>query len=230
MGSRCDSCIVRDRALCAALDPAALQALGRIGVVRRLGRGETLSWAGDDAPTCATLQSGVMKLVVVTSDGEQAIVGMLFPGDFIGRPFGGVQQQDIVALTDVQICAFPRAAFAATLRDHQAMQELLLARTMAELDRARDWLVRMGHARAGERVAGFLEDVARRLGALGCEGPSAVVELPLGRGEMAELLGLTIETVSRQISRLKTIGAISLQGTRRLIVEDPALLARAAGR
>jgi CRP/FNR family transcriptional regulator len=230
MASRCESCVVRDRALCAALEPVELDALAKMGAQRRLGRGETLSWAGDDAPSCANLQSGVMKLVSVTPDGEQAIVGLLFPGDFIGQPFGGRQGQDIVALTDVRLCAFPKAVFAQKLREHRRMEELLLARTMAELDRAREWLVRMGHARAGARVAGFLEDVARRMGALDCVGPRTLIELPLGRGEMAELLGLTIETVSRQISKLKSIGAISLKGTRGLIVEDPVLLARAAGR
>jgi CRP/FNR family transcriptional regulator len=228
--SRCEACVVRDRALCAALPADALQALSKMGVERRLKRGETLLWAGDEAPVCANLQSGMMKLVSVSEEGETAIVGVLFPGDFIGHPFAGQERQDVVALTDVTLCSFPRARFEAALAAWPAMERLLLARTMAELDRTRDWLARMGRASATARVAGFIEDVVRRMGALGCEGAPAMVDLPLSRGEMAELLGLTIETVSRQVTQLRTQGIIATEGTRGLAVRAPARLAAAAGR
>lgn len=197
--------------------------LAGLATPRRLVRGETLSHAGDAPISCANLQSGVMKIQAITKDGEAAILGLLYPGDFIGRPFSNIELHDIVALTDVTLCSFPKARFEAALSDHPALESLLLRRTLAELDRARGWLLRMGHSSAGARVAGFIEDMARRLGALGCDTP-VQLELPLSRGEIAELLGLTIETVSRQFTRLKAMGAIELHGTRGLVVQDAALL------
>jgi CRP/FNR family transcriptional regulator len=223
MGSNCEQCVVRDRALCAALTPDALALLSRIGSQRTLSRGAVLTHAGDEPVLCANLQSGVMKIQSTTPDGETAIVGLLYPGDFIGRPYADVETHDIVALTEVTLCSFPRARFEATLADHREMENLLLRRTLHELDRARGWLLRMGRASAPARVAGFIDDLARRLGALGCAVPAELV-LPLSRGEIAELLGLTIETVSRQFSRLRAMGVIELHGTRGLVVRNAALL------
>jgi CRP/FNR family transcriptional regulator len=223
MGSSCEQCIVRDRALCAALAPEALSMLSRIGTQRTLARGEVFTHAGDEPMVCANLQSGVMKIQSSTPDGETAIVGLLYPGDFIGRPYAEVETHDIVALSDVTLCSFPRARFEAALADHREMEQLLLRRTLAELDRARGWLLRMGRASAGARVAGFIDDLARRLGALGCAAPKELA-LPLSRGEIAELLGLTIETVSRQFSRLRAMGVIEVHGARGLVVRNPALL------
>ncbi|MBB6227043.1 Crp/Fnr family transcriptional regulator [Polymorphobacter multimanifer] len=206
----------------------ALAALARHGTQRQLARGETLAWAGDEAMVCANLQAGVMKLVAVTAGGEESIVGLLFPGDFIGQPFAGQHGHAIVAATPVQICSFPRAAFAEALASQPQMEALLLERTMGELERTRHWLARMGRATATARVAGFLADVARRMGVLDCSGAPMQTELPLSRGEMAELLGLTIETVSRQISQLKAQGMIETPGSRGLLIRNPAGLAEAA--
>jgi CRP/FNR family transcriptional regulator len=223
MKGSCEQCLVRDRALCAALTPEQLALLAAMGTQRKLRRGETVIHAGDEEMVCANLQSGVMKISATTSDGESAIVGLLYPGDFIGRPFAASAAYDIAALTDVTLCSFPKAPFERALQDFPQMEVLLLRRTMAELDRARGWLVKMGHATAGARVAGFLDDMARRLGMHGCETPEAL-DLPLSRGEIAELLGLTIETVSRQFTRLRAAGTIELAGGRVLIVRDAAQL------
>lgn len=214
---------MRDRALCAALSPDALNLLSRIGVQRTLARGDIFTHAGDEPVMCANLQSGVMKIQSMLPDGETAIVGLLYPGDFIGRPYADIETHDIVALTEVTLCSFPRARFEAALADHREMENLLLRRTLHELDRARGWLLRMGRASASARVAGFIDDLARRLGALGCAVPAELV-LPLSRGEIAELLGLTIETVSRQFSRLRAMGVIEVHGTRGLVVRNAALL------
>jgi CRP/FNR family transcriptional regulator len=234
MSRTCSECGVRDRALCASLDDSQLAALSPLGVQRRLVRGETLVRAGDPPLVCANLQSGVMKLSTVTAAGEEAITGLLFPGDFIGRPFMGSPEHDIVALTDVELCVFPRAAFERALSDHRRMEQLLLERTLAELDRARRAIVTLGRASAGARVAGFLDDIARRMATSGCQPGSEPTgrsfDLPLSRGEIADVLGLTIETVSRQMTRLRTAGLIALPGGRTIVVRDAArLAAEAAG-
>jgi CRP/FNR family transcriptional regulator, anaerobic regulatory protein len=236
MTRRCETCGVRDRALCSGLDDAELAELNRLGVQRRLVRGDTLVRAGDPPMLCANLQTGVMKIRASTADGAETIVGLLYPGDFVGQPFANSNHHDIVAVTDVELCVFPRRPFERALADHPRMERLLLERTLAELDRARQGLVRMANASAGARVAGFVDDIGRRQ-APACRPAALPVcrpadlpafELPLSRGEMADLLGLTIETVSRQLKRFEAAGVMQLVGRRGVIVRDAPALAAAA--
>jgi CRP/FNR family transcriptional regulator len=232
MSRTCSACGVRDRALCASLDDQQLAALSALGVQRHLVRGETLMRAGDTPLVCANLQAGAMKLSTVTASGEEAITGLLFPGDFVGRPFIGSPDHDIVALTDVELCVFPRPAFERALHNYRRMEQLLLERTLAELDRARRSLVSLGRASAGARVAAFLDDIARRVAVSNCQPQAGHAgrrfDLPLSRGEIADVLGLTIETVSRQMTRLRTAGIIDLPGGRAIVVRDAAGLAAEA--
>lgn len=231
LNATCQGCAVRDRALCASLTDAELEPLAGLGVQRRLGRGDTLVREGDPPMVCANVQSGVLKIAQVTPGGSEAIVGLLYPGDMVGRPFAGITDHDVVALTDVQLCVFPRAAFERALTDHGRMERMLLERTLTELDRARRWLLRMGRASALARVAGFVDDMARRFApadGAGSDRGQPAFDLPLSRGEIADLLGLTIETVSRQMTRLKTAGIIGLPGGRAVLVHDPVALADAA--
>lgn len=233
MARTCSACGVRDSALCGSLTDAELAGLAPLGNQRRLARGETLVRAGDPPLLCANIQSGVMKISGTTAAGKEAIVGLAYPGDFVGRPFAEADDHDVVALTDVELCVFPRAAFERAIADHGRMERLLLQRTLAELDRARDALVRMAHASAGARVAGLLDDFQRRIGRSDClrgadtDTPLAF-DLPISRSEMADFLGLTIETVSRQMTRLRVAGIIDLPGGRGIVVKQLAALARAA--
>lgn len=221
----CLACAVRDRALCSSLDDGALRALNALGQRRRLRRGQALLWAGEDSLICANLISGVLKLSAGTADGREQVVGLLYPADFVGRPWADTAEFTVTALGDAELCVFPRGAFEGVLQDHAGMERLLLQRTLAALDEARARMLTLARLSAREKVAGLLLDLAER--ARGCRdlpaGP-ARFELPLTRGEMAEVLGLTIETVSRQLSRLKAQGAIELTGARGLAIRDPALL------
>jgi CRP/FNR family transcriptional regulator len=117
------------------------------------------------------------------------------------------------------------------LIENPSMERALLSRTLAELEAARTHCSKLARATALARVAGFIVESARRTDTLGSERDSETVttiELPLSRGEMADLLGLTIETVSRQMSRLKSAGVICLPGGRHVVIHDPDALAEAA--
>lgn len=218
----CADCGVRDRALCAALDDEALAALNSIGRKRRVTAGETVVWEGDDNIACANVLDGVLKLSTSTSDGRESIVGLLYPADFLGRPYAPSADYSVTALTDAELCIFPRGPFEAVLGREGPMERLLLERTLAELDRARRWMLLLGRKTAAERVASFLLDVDRRM-SVGCATEDGF-DLPLTRGQIADLLGLTIETVSRRLTALKRDGVIALQGTRGVAVRDRARL------
>ena len=217
----CADCTVRDMALCGSLTAKELEALNALGRRQRLAKGETVIWAGDESVLCANLLSGVLKLSASTADGREQIVGLHYPADFIGRPYAGSADFTVTALTDSELCVFPRKQFEQVLEDHVRMERLLLQRTFAALDEARSRMLMLGRKSAEEKIAGFLLDMAARAGGTACrataEGP-ITFDLPLTRGQIADVLGLTIETVSRQMTKLKAAGVIALPGGRAVTI------------
>ncbi|MFZ3483236.1 Crp/Fnr family transcriptional regulator [Sphingomonas sp. 3-13AW] len=217
----CADCTVRDMALCGSLTDKELEALNALGRRQRLAKGETVIWAGDESVLCANLLSGVLKLSASTADGREQIVGLHYPADFIGRPYAGSADFTVTALTDSELCVFPRKQFEQVLEDHVRMERLLLQRTFAALDEARSRMLMLGRKSAEEKIAGFLLDMAARAGGTACrataEGP-ITFDLPLTRGQIADVLGLTIETVSRQMTKLKAAGVIALPGGRAVTI------------
>ena len=221
----CADCAMRDSSLCASLSDAELRALNALGRKQKLARGESLVWAGDESLVCGNLLSGVLKLTASTPDGREQVVGLVYPSDFVGRPYAEQADFTISAVSDAELCVFPRGPFERVLEDHARMERMLLQRTLAALDEARGRMLTLARLSAAEKVEGFLADMAVRSG--GCRavafGP-VTFDLALTRGEIAEVLGLSIETVSRQLTRLKDKGAIALMGARGITIRDPALL------
>ncbi|WP_294232765.1 Crp/Fnr family transcriptional regulator [uncultured Sphingomonas sp.] len=221
---RCAACAARGMALCDGLGGVALAALHHIGRRRRLSAGQAFGWRGDPASHCANLVSGVLKVSRVEADGCVQIVGLLYPGDFVGALFAEHSADTIAALSDADLCVYPRPALEALLVHHPAAGRLLLRRTMATLAEVRRWMPMLARARAEARVAALLLDMARR---------SAVEDeafrLPLSRGAMAEALGLAVETVSRHMTAFQQDGLIALSGLRGVRLLDRVRLAEIAG-
>lgn len=232
MATSCDTCVIRNSAVCAALSPEQLALLNRLGRRRHLRRGEALMHESDDEFFCANLISGMMKMSDHLDDGREQIIGIAYPADFIGQPFGTMASHDVVALTDAELCVFPRRSFAGFSREHPDLAHRLLERTFAELDRARKWMLLLGRKTARERVASLLVEMSQRLLPAGCATDFPALRsfrIPLSRQQMADVLGLTIETVSRQFSQLRSEGLIRLDGLRDIEILSPAALAEAAG-
>ncbi|QJU59107.1 Crp/Fnr family transcriptional regulator [Sphingomonas sp. AP4-R1] len=227
----CADCAVRDHALCGSLNDTELTALNALGQRRRIGPTQVVAWAGDEAVVCGNILSGVLKLVAATADGREQIVGLLYPGDFFGRPYAGQTDFTLTALTDAELCIFPRVAFERVLEDHHRMERLLLQRTFDSLNEARGRMLALARKSAGEKVAGFLIDMAARAGDAACraapDGP-VTFDLPLTRGQIADVLGMTIETVSRQLTKMRASGVIGLPGGRAVTISDSAALAAQA--
>ncbi len=219
----CSQCVVRNRAICAALTHDELDALSQFGRKQRVIRGQTLVWEGDDSLIVANVISGVLKVSMSISDGREQIVGVVFPGDFIGRPFGQQSPYSVTALNDAELCIFSRSNFDAFARSHPALEHKLLQRTLEELDRAREWMLLLGKKTATERIATLLLEMSSRLGETGCSVEQSELNefaLPFDRQQMGDVLGLTIETVSRQLSRLKADGVIGLPDRRMVSIQD----------
>lgn len=231
--SSCDLCVVRNRAICAALDVTEVEALNAIGRRRNLVAGESLLWEGEDAVLVANVIEGVLKLSTGTEDGREQIVGVVYPSDFIGRPFGTTNGHGVTALTDARICVFNRRDFDAFAREHPALEHKLLERTLGELDRTRRWMLLLGRKSASEKVASFLLEMTERLIEPGCKAsfgmPNRHLTLPFSRQQIADVLGLTIETVSRQFTRLKADRVIALPSRREVVILDHDALVAEAG-
>ncbi len=222
---RCADCAVRDSALCASLADNELEALNAIARHKMIPRGQVFVWEGEMSTLCANIVSGVLKVTSATADGREQIVGLLFAGDFVGQPFRAETSLTVTALSDADLCIYPRRGFETVLDDHAKLERMLLQRTMAALDDARARMLSLGRKSAEERVAGFLLEMVDRCAG---EADPDSCDLPLTRGQMADVLGLTIETVSRQLTNLKGAGLISLLAGRGVTVLDrPGLEARA---
>ncbi len=231
--SACDTCVVRNKAICSSLDKDEIGTLNAIGRRRSLVAGESLIWEGEDSVLVANVIEGVLKLSTGTEDGREQIVGVVYPSDFIGRPFGGTTNHGVTALTDSRVCVFSRSDFDAFAREHPALEHKLLQRTLSELDRTRRWMLLLGRKSASEKVASFLLELSDRLSPLTCEtvhdGQAARFSLPFSRQQIADVLGLTIETVSRQFTRLRNEGIIDLPSRREVVIVDRLALTAEAG-
>ena len=226
----CASCVVRNRAICASLDAEELALLGKLGRNHRVKAGQTLLWEGDDAPVVANVLDGVLKLVLAAADGREQIVGVVFPSDFIGRPFGKESPYSVTAMTDAEVCIFNRKSFDDFASAHPDLQHKLLRRTLDELDRARHWMMLLGRKSAEEKVASFLLEMSERLSGQGCNsGAQSGFELPFGRQQIADILGLTIETTSRQLTRMRAAGLLDLPSRREIVINDRAAMEAIAG-
>lgn len=221
--SACDTCPARDHAICAGLEAEERARFARLGRRTVVPRGQHLMWEGDNAMVVANVIDGTMKLSISTSDGREQIVGVVYSADFIGRPFGSTSPHRVTALTDSAVCVFPRSAFDGFAREHPELEHKLLHRTLEELDRARAWMLLLGRKSAREKIATFLLDMSQRLARAGSDGvkrPLRSFALPLDRQQVADILGLTIETVSRQLTDLKRSGVIALPDRRTVEIND----------
>ena len=230
----CQTCAIRNRAICAGLDDSELGVLNAMGRRRLLQPGEQLLWEGDEAVIVANVIEGVLKLSTQTGDGKEQILGLVYPADFVGRPFGQTTPYGVEALTEAYVCIFQRADFDRVARDHPRLQHKLLERTLAELDRTRRWMLLLGRMTAEQKLASFLLETAERVTEKTCAAelgaPPSTVPLTLTRQQIADVLGLTIETVSRQFTRMKLDGLIALPSRREVVIVDWSALARRAGR
>jgi CRP-like cAMP-binding protein len=168
-----------------------------------IGRREHIFHEGDDADWLYEILSGAVALYRSALDGMRVIEGVRFPREIIGYSPHGVLGMSALAVEPCTLVRISRDAIGAT--DDLERAQRLLAGCAAELDRLSDQIVILSSRSAVGAMAATILDFSAR-----GSGGSATVVLPLRRAELADLLGLTIETASRAISRLRAVGAIEL--------------------
>lgn len=217
----CRSCEARHRGMCGVLDPEQLVELARTTHKARHQPGTELIGDSTEIHSYANVMRGVVKLSKVLEDGRQQLVGLQFAPDFLGRLFGQESSVTAEAASSVDLCVVPKSTLEQLIEKNPALEHKLMQQTLRELDEARTWMVTLGRKTALEKVASFLHLIATHT------DPEADVvvggarfELPLSRLDIADFLGLTIETVSRQMTKLRQMGVIQVTNNRTVDVPN----------
>jgi CRP/FNR family transcriptional regulator len=218
----CEKCPIRYRAVCAQCESEEFETLERIKSYRAFAPGESIAEAGVAMPIVGSVVTGVAQLTRTLADGRRQMVGLLFPSDFVGRPGRQATPYDVTAVTPVTLCVFQKPVFDRLISRSPRIERRLLEMTLDELDAAREWMLLLGRKSAREKIASLLTIMARRHAALtgGVPEDGLIFPLHITREAMADYLGLTFETVSRQISALRRDGVIRLHANRLVHVSD----------
>lgn len=202
---KCMNCMVHNSSVCAAASPDAIEQLNRISHKRTFSRGTIIQAQGEVSVIVGNIIEGVIKLSSASASGNDHIVGLLFPSDFFGRLFSEDSQFSYEAATDVTLCAMNKSGFERFLIDHPKVEHEMLKAKLDELDAVREWAaITNGHTTM-QRVATLLYVFSRRSKNQHLESgaPSDyVVHMPLSRRDIADYLGTTPETLSRNIQTL----------------------------
>lgn len=215
----CSSCRARSLTICAALSDDEQVRLGRIASMIRIKPHQALFHDGDDADYVYNITCGSVALSKSMMDGRRQITGFLGAGDFLGLNAGDTHSITAEALTETQLCRFPRRPFRRLLAEIPSLEHRLLALAETELALARGQILLLGRKTAMERIASFLLLESERIVSRGL--PGSPVSLPMSRADVADYLGLTIETVSRCFTRLRKLDVIALPAPDRVQIRQP---------
>ncbi len=202
----CLDCKVRAVSVCAALNSDELRALEALAQQTAFAPKETLFLQDHPVDTVYNLTEGVVRLYKLLPDGRRQIVGFALPGDFLGLAMGDQYGVCADAVNSVKACRFSREPFSGLLDEKPHLLRRLHEFATHELSLAQDQMVILGRRTAEEKIASFLIGLRNRWARL--NGASVTVHLPMGRQDIADFLGLTIETVSRTFSRFARDRAI----------------------
>lgn len=211
----CAACVARCLTICRALSAAELAELEKHSTVVRLEAGATLFGEGDDAGWVYNLTAGTIRLSKTLADGRRQITGFMLPGDFIGLSSRATHPYGAEAIGPCQACRFDIRTVQRLVDHIPRLEHEMFDRARDELDAAHDQMLLLGRKSPREKVATFLLDLARRCERWG-QSPDRV-RLDMTRTDIADYLGLTIETVSRTMTRMKREGMISLPAANEIV-------------
>ncbi|MCG7391561.1 helix-turn-helix domain-containing protein [Microvirga sp. ACRRW] len=188
------------------------RAVPELGTARTATKDEEIFAEGDRAAYFYKVVSGAVRTFKLLSDGRRQIDAFHLPGDIFGMESGDEHRFSAEALGDVTIIAYRRCSLEALATRDQGFANQVIESMMRSLERAQNHMLLLGRKHALEKIATFLLVMAERL------AEDGHVDLPMSRTDMADHLGLTIETVSRSLTQLERQGVIELPAHRRSIV------------
>ncbi len=208
-----------DAAITKAAAPGGGDALKSQAITVHADRDEEIVAQGEPAGFCYYIVSGCIRTVKLMEDGRRAVGEFLFAGDLFGWESLDEHDFGAEAVTPVTLRRYARRTFEALADRDCGFARRLRELTAGQLRAGRERLVLLGRKTALERIASFLLEMAERMRLGGC----AMIELPMGRADMADYLGLTIETVSRGLTQLRQDGTITVERAKVIICDRHAL-------
>jgi CRP/FNR family transcriptional regulator, anaerobic regulatory protein len=194
------------------IPPAAptLQSLFGRQPLEKFEAGTAILWEGDDASHIFEVTEGVLRVFRILGDGRRVITGFLYPGDLLGVSLKDRYLYSAEAVIPSQVRRFGRNRFQEEISRSPELRPQLFSRLCDEMAAAQDQMVLLARKNAEERVCSFLLLMARRMKANQKTMP--VIDIAMTRLDMADYLGLTIETVSRTMTKLASRGVIAPSG------------------
>ncbi len=197
-------------------------AISDLGKSKRFQAGETVFWQGVEAESYFLITSGLMRAVRFLDDGRRQITRFIFPGTLIVHKDNVDHIYSGEAITDIEVRIIPRDVLDNLVSAQPCLADLVTCSILEELRETQDHLLTLGKLKAEERVSHFLSVLKRRLPGM----EKNEINIPMSRTDIADYLGLTIETVSRVLGRMKRQGKISLPTCNRITVAESYVLDR----
>lgn len=214
----CMSCGARSVSVCSAIEERDLSRLAAVAVATGIAAGRCFIDEGDPAESFFNVTSGTVKLFKLMADGRRQITGFADAGHFLGLAADERYGFSAEAVDAVTLCRFSRPKLRQFMHDAPQLEARLLQAASSELVAAQDQMLLLGRKTARERVASFL--LSRSENVAACVAPADEVPLPMTRSDIADYLGLTVETVSRTLSRLGREGLIEIHADHRLAIRS----------
>lgn len=223
----CAQCKIRTDSMCAALNDEELQRVESLVTHIDLSPGEILFDEGDHRDFAYNVSAGVVRLCKLLPDGRRQVTGFLFPSDHLGLSAHDDYAYSAEAVTNAHLCRFRANELEGLFEELPNLALRLFAMANDELAAAQEQILLLGRKNPREKVISFLLSLSERNVNRG--EPPSPIDLPMRRADIADYLGLTVETVSRTFSRLKDEGVIALPSADRVVLENPDLLEELAG-
>jgi len=215
---RCVDCEIRSYSFCRCLKEEQLDIFSKISTEKEFKNKETVFLQEEASNNLYNITNGNIKIYKLLSDGRIQIIGFLYPGDFFGTCKKGKYNYSAESIGNVKLCVFKNEILDNYLEKNLNLTKELLHRTSHELTLAQDRIGVVGKLSASERMATFILNVSKQRARIGWQDNP--ISLPMLRQDIADYLGLTLETVSREITKLKTSKLIKILSTNQIYIQD----------
>ncbi len=207
----CDHCIARLTSMCSVLEEHEIRKLSEISSHLTKRPKQIIYSEGDSADYLYNIREGCVRISKMLADGRRQIIGFLFPGDFFGLDDQNGYSYSAEAITEIDLCRMPRKKILEKFVQIPKLGHKVLDITRSELQNTQDQMLLLGRKKAKEKLCSFVLAMAKKTSQID-NIPQSSVFLPMSRSDIADYLGLTIETVSRQFTILSKDGIISFDG------------------
>lgn len=195
------------------------EALDSTAQVMNINSGDGLFFEGDDADYIYEVLEGVVRSSKVLMDGRRQVLNFCYAGEIIGLSHDRLYHCDCDAINQVKVRIHHKSAFMHETANNAKFKARLLQKAAEEINNMQEHFIMLGRKTALEKLASFLLAIMDH-----SKNHKNAFDLPMSRSDIADFLGMTIETVSRNLTKLRTMGVINLETAQKIIITKPSQL------